>query len=93
MVNSAISGPQLRARRVKTKTAKSGPLRAVTTETSHDKSSLLQTDHLPGFAMSRWLRLDIFLFFLHTARHTSTQAEMLTTTSATSGGELQLRLQ
>ena len=34
MVNSAISGPQLRARRVKTKTAKSGPLRAVTTNES-----------------------------------------------------------
>jgi len=44
------------------KTAKSGPLRAVTTETGHDKSTPVQADHLLEHAMSRWQRLD-FLYF------------------------------
>ena len=71
-MNPAKSGytNESRYERLHGKTAKSGPLRAVT-ETDHDKSTLVQTDHLLQHAMRRWQSLDFFIFYLWHDKHTS----------------------
>ena len=65
-MNPAKSGytNESRYERLHGKTAKSGPLRAVT-ETDHDKFGLVQTDHLPQHAMRRWQSLGFFFYFFY----------------------------